>query len=235
MNQAFSVLPMSQVCFPFRKAILLCWLLLTFLPRSVDTGHSSLVCTLLFTPNYNLSHLLWVMPISLWNTGQQIYQNPGNYRSLTWLRNTRLLVPGAVFMLKSIGSVQGFSTPVGLQLGWLEWCGARGLSMSYFTQVHREITELTSLLNSISLSHSLSCTNCQAFLLTLSLSLSSLPPILSISVSLSLANCCLSISLFLALSLTLSFPRFLFMLFFKLTDLNKLPGLAWIIDYGVDF
>lgn len=54
-------------------------------------------------------------------------------------------VSGAVFMQKSFGSVQGISTPVGLQLGWLEWCGARGLRMSYFTRLLWEITELTSL------------------------------------------------------------------------------------------
>lgn len=93
------------------------------------------------------------MPISLLkNAGQKNSKNHWKHRSLTWLRNTRLLVSGAVFMQKSYGSVQGFSTPVGLQLGWLEWCGARGLSMSYFTQVLREITELTSL--ELFLSHS---------------------------------------------------------------------------------
>lgn len=93
------------------------------------------------------------MPISLLkNAGQKNSKNHWKHKSLTWLRNTRLLVSGAVFMQKSYGSVQGFSTPVGLQLGWLEWCGARGLSMSYFTQVLREITELTSL--ELFLSHS---------------------------------------------------------------------------------
>lgn len=101
----------------------------------------------------NLSHLLQIMPILLLkNAGQKNSKNHWKHRSLTWLRNTRLLVSGAVFMQKSYGSVQGFSTPVGLQLGWLEWCGARGLSMSYFTQVLREITELTSL--ELFLSHS---------------------------------------------------------------------------------
>lgn len=92
------------------------------------------------------------MPNSLGKIqGRKNDHNPGNYRSFTWLCNTRLLVSGAVFMQKSFGSVQGFSTPVGLQLGWFEWCGARGLSMSYFTQVLREITELTSLTLSVSL------------------------------------------------------------------------------------
>lgn len=76
--------------------------------------------------------------------------------SLPWLCNTEFLVSAAVFMQNSFGSVQGFSSPVGLQLVWLEWCGARGLSMSYFTRVLWEITELTSLWLCLSLS-----TRCQ--------------------------------------------------------------------------
>lgn len=75
--------------------------------------------------------------------------------SLPWLCNTVFLVSAAVFMQNSFGSVQGFSSPVGLQLVWLEWCGARGLSMSYFTRVLWEITELTSLW--LCLSHSARC------------------------------------------------------------------------------
>lgn len=75
--------------------------------------------------------------------------------SLPWLCNTEFLVSAAVFMQNSFGSVQGFSSPVGLQLVWLEWCGARGLSMSYFTRVLWEITELTSLW--LCLSHSARC------------------------------------------------------------------------------
>lgn len=75
--------------------------------------------------------------------------------SLRWLCNTEFLVSAAVFMQNSFGSEQGFSSPVGLQLVWLEWCGARGLSMSYFTRVLWEITELTSLW--LCLSHSTRC------------------------------------------------------------------------------
>lgn len=156
----------------------------------------------------NLSHLLQIMPISLLkNAGQKNSKNHWKHKSLTWLRNTRLLVSGAVFMQKSYGSVQGFSTPVGLQLGWLEWCGARGLSMSYFTQVLREITELTSL--------KLSCLTPHAVSPSLSLSLSLLISVIT----------CFSLSFFLFWSFyPLISPSFLpclsgstalFMLFFQ--------------------
>lgn len=151
----------------------------------------------------NLSHLLQIMPISLLKNSK----NHWKHKSLTWLRNTRLLVSGAVFMQKSYGSVQGFSTPVGLQLGWLEWCGARGLSMSYFTQVLREITELTSL--------ELSCLTPHAVSPSLSLSLSLLISVIT----------CFSLSFFLFWSFyPLISPSFLpclsgstalFMLFFQ--------------------
>lgn len=168
------------------------------------------------------------MPISLLkNAEQKNSKNHWKHRSLTWLRNTRLLVSGAVFMQKSYGSVQGFSTPVGLQLGWLEWCGARGLSMSYFIQVLREITELTSL--ELFLSHS---TRSQSLSLSLSLliSVSSLSsPFLSSYSGLSIP---LSLLPFSPVSLVL-LPCLC--CFSKLTDLNKLPGFKWIIDHGVDF
>lgn len=75
--------------------------------------------------------------------------------SLPWLCNTEFLVSAAVFIQNSFGSLQGFSSPVGLQLVRLDWCGARGLSMSYFTRVLWEITELTSLW--LCLSHSTRC------------------------------------------------------------------------------
>lgn len=169
------------------------------------------------------------MPISLLkNAGQKNSKNHWKHRSLTWLRNTRLLVSGAVFMQKSYGSVQGFSTPVGLQLGWLEWCGARGLSMSYFTQVLREITELTSL--ELFLSHSTPVSPSLSLSLSLLISVSSLAsPFLSSYSGLSIP---LSPLLFSPVSLVL-LPCLC--CFSKLTDLNKLPGFKWIIDYGVDF
>lgn len=86
--------------------------------------------------------------------------------------------------------------------------------MSYFTQVHREITELTSL--------------------TLSVSLTMLSDILfDFSLFFCLIIFCLSVLLFLILvssipSVWLSLsvvPPFLLILFSKQTDLNKLPGL----------
>lgn len=146
--------------------------------------------------------------------------------SLRWLCNTEFLVSAAVFMQNSFGSIQGFSSPVGLQLVWLEWCGARGLSTSYFTRVLWEITELTSLW--LCLSHS---TRCQPLWL--------FSPHFFFSLIIFLF--CLSVSYLLSPLLipllprfSLLFPIFLFMLFSKLTDLNKLPGLSWIIDYGAD-
>lgn len=52
----------------------------------------------------NLHHLVWIKPISLRKVEvEKNDQNPLNYRSLTWLRNMRLLDPGAVFMQKSSG------------------------------------------------------------------------------------------------------------------------------------
>lgn len=144
-------------------------------------------------------------------------QKPGKDRSLTWLCNTRSLVAGAVFMHESFGSVQGFFTPVGLQLGWLEWCGARGLSMSYFTLLRRGITALTSL--------------------WLSTCRQPLPATLAFLSSLASPRSLLVLIPVLPTPFPFvhSFPLFCLCCFSERSDLNKLQGLKWIIDYGSDF
>ena len=140
--------------------------------------------------------------------------DPGNY--LSWLRNTTFLVSGFLFLCRNpVGFLRGSSAPIGLQLGCLEWCGARGLGMELLhTGPQRNNRAYLSLTLSLtqhadSLSVSLSSSRFLSYYFLL-LSHSAL------SLSLSLLSFSLSLSLFLFPSLAPLFsPLFLFMLFFQ--------------------
>lgn len=75
--------------------------------------------------------------------------NAGNSKSWTWLCNASVCGFGEGFFFFFFAGIlwvhaRPFSSPVGLQLGGMQWCGARGPSTSSSALLLREITQLTS-------------------------------------------------------------------------------------------